>query len=154
MTTKEEDEIDQLAFASAHDNILFFTNRGKVYQTKVYELPEGSRVAKGSAVVNLVNIAQGETVQSILTYPNIDPKDKAQQYIFLTTKNGTIKKSAITEFANIRRGGLTAIKLESSDDLVWAKLTSGNDDILLVTHQGKSIRFSEKEAKSQGRDGH
>lgn len=146
MTTKEEDEIDQLVSANAHDNILFFTNKGKVYQTKVYELPEGSRQSKGQAVVNIINIAQEETIQSILTYSS------ANSFVFLATRKGTVKKTKIEEFANIRKSGLTAIKLETGDELVWAKLTSGTDDIILVTHSGKSIRFSEKEAKAQGRD--
>ena len=147
MTTKEEDEIDQLVSASAHDNILFFTNKGKVYQTKVYELPEGSRQSKGQAVVNIIGTQQGETVQSILTYSST--KDS---FVFLATRNGTVKKSAIAEFTNIRKNGLTAIKLEPEDELVWARLTTGQDDILLVTNLGKSIRFSEKEARPQGRD--
>jgi DNA gyrase subunit A len=147
MTTKEDDEIDKILTTSSHDNILFFTNKGKVYQTKVYELPEGSRQAKGSAVINVINCEQGEKVQSVLTY------SKAENgFIFLATRNGTVKKTEIGGFANIRRNGLTAIKLESGDELVWAKLTSGSDDILLLTHEGKSIRFSEKEAKPQGRD--
>ena len=148
MTTKEEDEIDQLVSSSAHDNILFFTNRGKVYQTKVYELPEGSRQAKGQAVVNIIGVAQDEAVQSVLTYAS----GGSNLFVFLATRNGTVKKTAIANFANIRKSGLTAIKLEAGDELVWAKLTNGSDDILLVTNQGKSIRFSEKEARSQGRD--
>ncbi len=153
MTTKEEDEIDQLVSSFAHDNILFFTNKGKVYQTKVYELPEGSRQAKGQAIVNIINVEQGETVQSILTYQaKLDKSDQLDQFVFLATRNGTVKKSSLADFANIRRNGLTAIKLESGDELVWAKLTSGADDILLVTNSGKSIRFSEKEARPQGRD--
>lgn len=152
MTTKEEDEIEHLSFSSAHDNILFFTNKGKVYQTKVYDLPEGSRQAKGQALVNLINVEQGEAVQSILTYRAAEDKKVASRYVFLTTRKGTVKKTSIDEFANIRKNGLTAIKLEAGDELVWAKLTAGNDDILIVTNQGKSVRFSEKEAKNQGRD--
>jgi len=147
MTTKEDDEIDKILSTSAHDNILFFTDKGKVYQTKVYELPEGSRQAKGSAIVNIINVEQGEKVQSILTYSKAETG-----YIFLATRNGTVKKTKIDDFANIRKNGLTAIKLESGDELVWARLTSGDDDILLVTHEGKSICFTEKEAKPQGRD--
>ena len=148
MTTKEEDEIEHLVATNAHDNILFFTNKGKVYQTKVYELPEASRTAKGQAIVNIINIAQGETVQSVLSYSN-NPEAK---FVFLATRRGTVKKTQVADFANIRRNGLTAIKLEADDELVWAKLTSGADEIILVTHDGKSIRFSEKEAKPQGRD--
>ncbi len=149
MTTKEDDEVDKILTTNAHDNILFFTDRGKVYQTKVYELPEGSRQAKGSAIVNVINTEQGEQVQSILTYGKTDQSGK---YVFLATRNGTVKKTKIDDFANIRKNGLTAIKLEAGDELVWAKLTSGDDDILLITHEGKSICFSEKEAKAQGRD--
>ncbi len=150
MTTKEEDEIDQITSASTHDNILFFTNKGKVYQTKVYELPEGSRQAKGQAIVNVINVEQNETVQSILAY---DAKGKTNgRFIFLATRQGTVKKSKLEDFTNIRKNGLTAIKLESGDELVWAKITSGDDDILLVTHEAKSIRFSEREVKAQGRD--
>ncbi|MEK7127590.1 MAG: DNA gyrase C-terminal beta-propeller domain-containing protein, partial [Patescibacteria group bacterium] len=147
MTTKDDDEIDQVITTSAHDNILFFTNKGKVYQTKVYELPEGSRQAKGSAVVNVIGIEQNEQVQSVLNYSKTE-----NTFIFLATRNGTVKKSKVDEFSNIRKNGLTAIKLEPGDELVWAKLTTGKDDILLLTHEGKSIRFSEKEAKPQGRD--
>lgn len=155
MTTKEEDEIEHFATATTHDNILFFTNKGKVYQTRVWDLPEGSRQAKGQAMVNLINIDQGETVQSILTYkhaPDKKSSGEGNKYIFLTTRKGTVKKTSLNEFTNIRKNGLTAIKLESGDELVWAKLTNGNDDILLVTNHGKSIKFMESQAKSQGRD--
>ncbi len=152
MTTKEEDEIDQLVSTMAHDNILFFTNKGKVYQTKVYELPEGSRQSKGQAVVNLINVEQGESVQSVLTYAVNGESKTENKFVFLATRNGTVKKTSLEDFANIRRNGLTAIKLETGDELVWARLTTGSDDILLVTNQGKSIRFAEKEARPQGRD--
>ncbi|MCL4397466.1 DNA gyrase subunit A [Patescibacteria group bacterium] len=152
MATKEEDEIEHLVSASAHDNILFFTNKGKVYQTKVYELPEAGRTAKGQAIVNIINTAQGEAVQSVLSYPNTPNIPNAPKYVFLATRRGTVKKTPIEDFANIRKNGLTAIKLEDNDELVWAKLTSGNDEIILVTHDGKSIRFAEKQAKPQGRD--
>ena len=146
MATKEEDEIEHLLATNAHDNILFFTNLGKVYQTKVYELPEVSRQAKGQAVVNIINIAQGETIKSVLAYSS------SNSFVFLATRKGTVKKTSTSDFANIRKNGLTAIKLEADDELVWARLTSGKDDIILVTHEGKSIRFSETEAKAQGRD--
>jgi DNA gyrase subunit A len=147
ITTKEDDEVDKIVTATAHDNILFFTDRGKVYQTKIYELPEGSRQAKGTAIVNVINVEQNEQIQSVLTY------SKAESgFIFLATRNGTVKKTAISEFANIRKNGLTAIKLEPDDKLVWAKITSGKDEVLLVTKEGKSIRFNESETKPQGRD--
>ncbi|MEK7565850.1 MAG: DNA gyrase subunit A [Patescibacteria group bacterium] len=147
MTTKEEDEIEHLVGSMTHDNILFFTNKGKVYQTKVYELPEGSRQAKGTAVVNVINVEQGESVQSVLVYGK-----QTSGFVFLTTKKGTVKKSKIADFTNIRKNGLTAIKLEKDDELAWARLTSGKDDILLLTFHGKSIRFNEGSVKPQGRD--
>ena len=146
MTTKEEDEIMSIRYAQTHDNILFFTNKGKVYQLKAYEIAESSRTSKGTAVVNLLNIEAGEKVESFITYSG-----KAEGFIFLTTRKGTVKKSAVSEFANIRRTGIVAIKLEAGDELVWSKLTSGNDDIMLVTHEGKAIRFSGKEVRPMGR---
>ena len=152
MTTKEEDEIDQLVSADTHDNILFFTNKGKVYQLRVWDLPESSRISKGQAVVNLINITQDERVNSILTYSSNEEKNKGNAYIFLTTVKGTVKKTKIEEYKNIRKNGLTAIKLESGDELSWAKITNGQDDIMLFTHQGKSIRFAEKEVRPTGRD--
>jgi DNA gyrase subunit A len=154
MTTKEEDEIDNLFSAETHDNILFFTNKGKVYQMRVWDIPESSRISKGQAIVNLINISQDERVNSVLTYSADEASTKSNNdtYIFLTTRQGTVKKTSLSEYSNIRRNGLTAIKIENTDELVWAKITTGSDDIMLVTHDGKSIRFSEKEVRSTGRD--
>lgn len=149
MKTKEEDEIVHLLSTNTHKNILFFTNKGKVYQLKVWDLPEGTRISKGHAVVNLINIEQGELVSSVLTYSE---KEKENKFIFLTTKKGTVKKTAISEFANIRRNGLTAIKLVPGDELCWAKLTDGKSDIVLVTHGGKAIKFNEGLVRRMGRD--
>jgi DNA gyrase subunit A len=149
MTTKnDEDMIADIKYLETHDNILFFTNKGKVYQIKAYEINESSRTSKGTAVVNLLNIESGEKVESFVAYG----KDSEARYVFLTTKKGTVKKSALSEFANIRRSGILAIKLEKDDELVWSKLSSGNDDILLVTRNGKSIRFSEKSVRGMGRN--
>jgi DNA gyrase subunit A len=149
MTTKnDEDMIADIKYLETHDNILFFTNKGKVYQIKAYEINESSRTSKGTAVVNLLNIESGEKVESFVAYG----KGSEARYVFLTTKKGTVKKSALSEFANIRRSGILAIKLEKDDELVWSKLSSGNDDILLVTRNGKSIRFSEKSVRGMGRN--
>ncbi len=154
MATKEEDTIDRLIAAQTHDNVLFFTNSGRVYQVRVWDIPEGSRQSKGQAVVNLINIESGERVTSVLTYSLKKAKQKEEgiAYILMATKNGTVKKSKLTEYENIRRSGLVAIKLEAGDELAWAKLTSGSDDILLVTHAGKSIRFKEDEVRPTARD--
>jgi DNA gyrase subunit A len=152
MTTKEEDSLEHFLSANTHDNILFFTNKGKVYQLRVWDLPEGSRQSKGQAIVNLINIDQGELITSVLSYALKGEESKKYDYIVMATKNGTIKKSRLSEYENIRRNGLIAIKLEKDDQLCWAKLSSGSDDILLVSHEGKSIKFPEKEVRHTGRD--
>ncbi|MBI5465492.1 DNA gyrase subunit A [Candidatus Gottesmanbacteria bacterium] len=149
MVTKEEDEIVHFLSTNTHENILFFTNKGKVYQLKVWDLPEGTRISKGQAIVNLINIEQAELVSSVLTYSE---KAKTAKFIFLTTKRGTVKKTSISEFANIRRNGLTAIKLVPGDELCWAKLTDGVSDVILVTNLGKAIKFNEKQVRPMGRD--
>ena len=152
MTTKEEDTIDHLVSANTHDNILFFTNRGKVYQVRVWDIPEGTRISKGQAIVNIINTEQGEMVNSILTYA-AKPKDRGSAaYIVMATRKGTVKKTKISEYEKIRRNGLVAIKLEKGDELRWAKLSSGKDEILMVTHNGKSIRFPESEVRHTARD--
>ena len=154
MATKEEDAIDKIISAQTHDNILFFTDKGKLYQIRVWDIPEASRQSKGQAVVNVITTEQGERVTSILTYSSkrAEQKEQGSLFILMATKKGTVKKSKIAEYENIRRSGLVAIKLEKSDELVWAKLTSGKDDVLLVTHAGKSIRFAEGEVRHTARD--
>ncbi|KKU87989.1 MAG: gyrase subunit A protein [Candidatus Gottesmanbacteria bacterium GW2011_GWA2_47_9] len=134
--------------------MLFFTDAGRVYQVRVWDIPETTRQAKGQAVVNLINIESGEKVTSVLTYSlkKDEQKESGVKFILMATKNGTIKKSKLTDYENIRRSGLVAIKLEKGDELIWAKLTSGEDDILLVSHDGKSIRFKESEVRPTGRD--
>ncbi|HEX7042959.1 MAG TPA: DNA gyrase subunit A [Patescibacteria group bacterium] len=148
MTTKDEDDIMSIRYAQTHDNLLFFTNKGKVYQLKAYEIAESSRTSKGSAIVNLLNIEAGERVESFICYTG---KLAEAKYVFLTTRAGTVKKSAVSEFANIRRSGIVAIKLEAKDELVWSNLTTGEDEILLVTREGKAIRFSGSDVRPMGR---
>lgn len=154
MTTKEEDTIDKIVSAQTHDNMLFITDRGRVYQIRVWDIPETNRQAKGQAVVNLINTESGERVTSVLTYSlkRAEQKESGVEYILMATKNGTLKKSKLSEYENIRRSGLVAIKLDKGDELAWARITSGKDDILLVSHHGKSIRFSESEVRSTARD--
>ncbi|HYK09130.1 MAG TPA: DNA gyrase C-terminal beta-propeller domain-containing protein, partial [Candidatus Eisenbacteria bacterium] len=147
MTTKDEDDIMNIRYAQTHDNLLFFTNKGKVYQIKAYEIAESSRTSKGSAIVNLLNIEAGERVESFINYAG-KLKDT---YVFLTTRNGTVKKSKVSEFENIRRSGIVAIKLDKGDELVWSTLTSDDDEVLLVTKEGKAIRFNEKQVRPMGR---
>lgn len=148
MKMKEEDAIDVIKHVMTHDNLLFFTNKGKVYQLKAYEIAESSRTSKGTAIVNLLNIEQGEVVESFNSY---DAKNIKSGYIFLTTKKGTVKKTKLSEFENIRRGGMIAIKLDSNDELVWSNISTGDDEVVIVTKLGKAIRFSESSVRPMGR---
>jgi len=147
MTTKEEDGIFHIHYAQTHDNILFFTNKGKVYQLRAYELTESSRTSKGTAMVNVLNVEQGEKVESLIAYRG----SSNSQLVFLSTKKGTVKKTALSEFENIRRNGIAAIKLEKEDELVWSRLTDGTQDVILTSKDGKAIRFSEKSVRPLGR---
>ncbi len=145
MATKDEDEIKHLISASTHDSILFFTDRGRVFGTKAWDITEGSRQSKGQALVNIINLEQGEEIKSIL------PLGPEAKYLIMATSNGTIKKTATTHFENLRANGLIAIKLEKSDALVSVHATSGNDFVLLLTKNGKSVKFNEKDARPLGR---
>jgi DNA gyrase subunit A len=147
MSIKEADGISNIRHAQTHDNILFFTNKGKVYQLKAYEIAESSRTSKGTAIINLLNIEAGEKVESFI----IHNKTVKKGYVFLTTRNGTVKKTNISEFENIRRNGMIAIKLDPKDELVWSNITNGQNDILIITKDGKAIRFSEKDVRPLGR---
>ncbi len=147
MSTKNEDEIDDMFSVETHDDLLFFTNKGRVFKTKVWDIAESTRQAKGQAIVNLINIVQGEIVQAVLPVSKQDDI----KFITLATKKGVIKKTSIDKFHNIRQTGLTAIKLDTDDQLMWAKATTGSDQIFLVTHNGKCIRFDEKDARPMGR---
>lgn len=148
MELKEEDVISQILSANTHDNILFFTDKGRVYQLRVYDLPSASRISKGQAIVNLINIEQGERITSILTYA---PK-ALSKFLIMATQKGIVKKTPLGGFANIRRNGIVAINLQKEDKLIHVKLTSGENEIILVTRKGMSIKFAEKDVRSMGRD--
>ncbi|MDP3955474.1 MAG: DNA gyrase subunit A [bacterium] len=150
MKTKEEDAISQILTANTHDNILFFTDKGRVFQLRVWDLPETSRQAKGQAIINLINIEQGEQIQSVLVNSKKNIAD--QKFLLLVTNKGTVKKTNIEDYKNIRTSGLIAIKLTSGDSLCWARFTSGEDHLLLISHEGKSIKFSEKDIRPTARD--
>ena len=147
VTTKEEDIVEHLITASTHDDILFFTNKGRVFQTKIYELPVGSRTAKGQALVNFLQLGAGEVSTAVL------PRKKNQhaKYLLMATKEGTVKKTDMDEFEKVRRSGLIAINLKGSDELKWVHPTSGDDEIVLVTSDGQSIRFKEHDVRPMGR---
>lgn len=148
MTTKEEDVIDQLVTASTHDWLLLFTNKGRVFRLKAYEVPASSLTAKGVAVVNLVQLQPEEHVTSMI---RIDKNHGDQGFMFMTTTHGVVKKTPIIDFNNIRTSGLIAIKLDDGDELRWIHLTSGSDEVVISTSFGQAIRFNEKDARSMGR---
>ena len=145
MTTKEEDEIEHLISATTHDLILFFTNKGRVFGTKAWEIPETSRQAKGQALVNILNLESGEEIRSII------PLVKEAKHLIMATKDGVIKKTQLSEFENLRASGLIAIRLRANDELVSVHPTYGEDHIMLLTKLGKSIRFPEANSRPMGR---
>ncbi|MBI2593451.1 DNA gyrase subunit A [Candidatus Daviesbacteria bacterium] len=148
ITTKEEDAVSHLFYTRTLDNLLFFTDKGRVFQIKVWEIPETSRVAKGQAIVNLINIDQGEKITAILTHR---AKDK-YKFLFMCTKQGNVKKTPVEEYANIRKNGLISIKLDPGDELGWVVPTSGSDDLVIVSYRGQSIRFKESQVRPTHRD--
>lgn len=159
ITTKEEDIVVNLFATNAHDNLLFFTNRGRVFQLKVWELPDSSRVAKGVAIVNLLELGPEEKILSILPVKKGSkaegknlPAGRQASFVLMATKNGTVKKTAIIAYEAIRRSGIIAIKLSPGDQLRWAKLTDGNDLVFLVSKRGMSIKFSETDVRPMARD--
>lgn len=147
MNVKDEDGISHIRSGQTHDNIIFFTNKGKAYALKAYEIAESSRTSKGTAIVNLLNIEAGEKVESFVAYN----KAVKNAYIFLTTRNGTVKKTHISEFENIRRNGMIAIKLDPGDELAWSNLTDGKNNVLIITKGGKAIKFNEDAVRPLGR---
>ncbi len=144
---KEEDVVSQLLHASNHDTILFFTNQGRVFANRVYELPMASRIAKGSPIVNVVQLAPEEKVTAILTLD----KFEGEGNLFMATKLGTVKKTPLSNFANIRKTGIIAIGLDKGDELKWVERTSGKDDIIMSTKQSMVMRFAEKDVRPMGR---
>ena len=147
MTTKEEDVIQQIMTANSHDFLLFFTNQGRLFRMKAYEVPQASLAAKGTAAVNLLNMHPEEKITAIIKQGDAG----ADGYLFMATKKGTIKKSAIKDFFNVRSNGLIAIKLDAGDELKWVKETTGENDIVISTSAGQATRFNEKEVRAMGR---
>lgn len=148
--TKESDTVAQLITASTHDFLSFFTNKGRVFRLRAFDVPAAGLQAKGTPVVNLLSLQPEEKVTSIIKYS----KDEAQSgdgYLFMATTNGTIKKTKAKEYENIRANGLIAIKLDDGDELRWVRRTSGNDDVIMSTAFGQAIRFNEQDARSMGR---
>ena len=147
MKTKEEDFVEHLFVASSKDFMLFFTDAGKVYQIKVYEIPEGGRATRGKAIVNLLNLQENEQITAILSVKGFDD----ERNILMATRLGVVKKSPLREYANIRSGGIIAVNLDEGDKLIAVALTDGRQDVLLASKNGKSIRFHEGDARPMGR---
>ena len=148
---KEEDAVEKFIAAETHDNILFFAEKGKVFQTKVYEIPVASRTAKGKSIHNYLEIPGTERVVAMVSYSGDEKKKDENKYLVMVTREGVIKKTAVTDFKNVRRNGLLAVKLKSGDTLSWVKTSSGTDEFLLSSEQGQAIRFKEKDIRPMGR---
>jgi len=147
ITTREEDFVENLFITSTHNYILFFTNKGRVYRLKAYEIPETGRQAKGTAIVNLLQLNGDEKVTTVIPVEEY----KEGLYLFMATKNGVVKKTDLMDYDNIRKGGLAAVALRDNDELIDVRLTDGASDIILVTKEGMSIRFFEKNVRPMGR---
>ncbi|MEK7184420.1 MAG: DNA gyrase subunit A [Patescibacteria group bacterium] len=149
MTTKDEDSVTELRVADTHDDILFFTSKGRLFRSKVYELPSASRQAKGTPIVNLIQLGQDEHVSTLITSKPVDIG--ADHYFFMGTKRGVVKKTRIDAYQNVRATGIIAMKLDQEDELKWVRITSGSDQLLIVSRLGQAIRFHETDVRPMGR---
>ncbi|MDN5276244.1 MAG: gyrase subunit [Clostridiales bacterium] len=147
LQTREDDFVEDIYVTSTHDRLLFFSSLGKVYELKAYEIPEAGRQARGTPIINLIQVAPGERIQAVIPVKDVDNK----KYIMMATRKGYIKKSLMDEFVNIRKGGLVAITLRDDDELIQAQLTDGDREIIMASHNGMAIRFHESEVRPMGR---
>ncbi len=147
MTTKEDDLVEHVVITSTHSDVLFFTNKGRVYKLRAYEIPDAGRQAKGTNLINLIAIEPDEKIQTILTVTD----DKKEGFLFMGTKNGVVKKTPISEFKNLRKNGLIAISLKDGDELLKVKNTHGDANIMVITQNGYAVKFNEKNVRSMGR---
>ena len=149
MSTNEEDFVEKLINAKTHDYILFFTNRGKVYRIKGYEIPEFSRQSKGLPIINLLALEKDETIRSVI---NVDQNDEENKYLVFATRNGLVKRTSLSEFENIRASGKIAILLKDDDELINVQKSNGNSEIIIGASNGRAVRFNENEIRSMGRN--
>ena len=147
MTTKEDDYVEHVMVTSTHSDVLFFTNRGRVYKLRAYRIPEAGRTAKGTNIVNLIAIEPDERIETILTVKD----DVREGFLFMGTKQGLVKKTPLEEFKNLRKNGLIAINLREGDELLKVKITRGDADIIMITQNGYAIKFNEKSVRPMGR---
>jgi DNA gyrase subunit A len=148
--TREEDYTEHLLSTHTHGSMLFFTQRGRVFQLRVHEIPERDRNAKGQPINNLIEIEKDERVTAVFVRPESD--DPGARYMLMVTRHGAIKKTPMREYANVRRNGLIAMNLQEGDQLLWVAPTSGDDEVIIASQQGKAVRFHEKEVRPMGRD--
>ena len=148
MSRRDEDFVSEIYTCSTHDYLMFFTNKGKVYRIKGYEIPEGSRSSRGTNVVNILPLEQEEKITCVIKTGDIAAEDK---YYVMVTRHGVIKRTEYNAYMNVRKSGLIAINLDEGDELAWVKITGGSDDVILATKNGMSIRFNEQDARSMGR---
>lgn len=148
MTRRDEDFVSDIYTCSTHDYLMFFTNKGKVYRIKGYEIPEGSRTSRGTNVVNILPLEQNEKITCVIKTSDVAAENK---YYVMVTRNGIIKRTEYNAYINVRKSGLIAINLDEGDELAWVKITNGSDDLILATKDGMSIRFNEEDARSMGR---
>lgn len=151
MGTREEDFVEHLHICSSHSALLFFTNLGRVYNLRAYEIPEFSRQAKGVPIINLLNIEQGEKISAVIPLTSMQQQDLSGHMLFFATRNGIVKKTPLEEYSNIRKSGLIAINLREDDEVISVKLTDGSKNIIMATRQGLSIRFPEEDVRTMGR---
>jgi DNA gyrase subunit A len=155
---EEIDFVERMFSASTHDYLMFFTNTGRVYVERVHEIPEGSRASKGRSIANVLSLQSTEKVVALMRVesrrnPNAEDSTwtEGSQYVFFSTRNGTVKKTPLSDFANTRKGGIIAIGIETGDTLIEVKLTAGTSEAVLITKEGMSIRFNEEDVRSMGR---
>ena len=147
MTTRDEDVPTEMFVINSHDYVMFFTNLGRVYRLKCYEVPEGSRTSKGMNIANLLPIASDERVTSIIRVPEFDE----ESYLVMVTRHGIIKRTGLLAYNTARKGGVIAIDLDEGDELAWVNVTDGNQELLVATKKGMSIRFKETDVRAMGR---
>jgi DNA gyrase subunit A len=150
--TKQEDFVEHFFVSSTHDDLLFFSDKGKVYQTKAYEIPEAGRTSRGRAIVNILGISTDEKISAVVPLKKEKNNNSEANFLVMVTEKGIIKRTAVEKFRNIRKGGIAAITLNKGDSLKWVKITNGNDEIMLMTKLGQAIRFSEKDLRPMGRN--
>lgn len=151
LTTREEDFVTDLISTTTHSLMLFFTNRGRVYKLNAYEVPEGKRTSKGTAIVNLLQLNPGEKIARTISFNTESQENNDLKYLLFATKSGIVKKTPISDFKNINKSGLIAINLKDGDELIGVDRTNGDEDVILVTENGMSIRFNENDVRSMGR---